>query len=163
MSAFDIRPASDGDTALLATLIAQSFADVAEQFGLTRENCPAHTSFIREDDVRIGMGFGSVFYIASAGGCVCGCIAVRRPKSGHSIIEKLAVLPSLRHRGIGRALVETALDDARRSGATAADIGIIADHAELKAWYEGLGFTAVRRTHYDHLPFDVLHLTREVG
>lgn len=163
MSEPTIRRADENDIALLVSLIAGAFADVAERFGLTRENCPGHTSFITEQDIRVGLGFGSAFYIAEWKGTPCGCIAVRRPKNGRSIIEKVAVLPAFRRHGIGRALVEEAFCDARRSGAAFADIGIIAAHDDLRRWYEKHGFCRVRQTRYEHLPFEVLHLTRDLA
>lgn len=162
MSELAIRVAGESDIALLVNLIAEAFADVAERFGLTRENCPGHTSFITEADIRVGLGFGSVFYIAEWKGTPCGCIAVRRPKNGHSIIEKVAVLPAFRRHGIGMALVAEAFDDARRSGAAFADIGIIAAHADLRRWYEEQGFCSVRQTRYEHLPFEVLHMQKDL-
>jgi ribosomal protein S18 acetylase RimI-like enzyme len=162
MNRLTVRAAAEADIALQVALIAEAFTDVAERFGLTRENCPAHTSFITEDEIRVCLGFGTVFHIAQWEGRPCGCVAVRRPKNGRSAIEKVAVLPQFRRHGIGRALVEEAFADARKSGAAFADIGIIAAHTELRSWYEKFGFKSVRQTHYDHLPFDVLHLERDL-
>jgi GNAT superfamily N-acetyltransferase len=158
----DIAAADANDADLLATLIAAAFQDVAARFGLTRENCPGHTSFITADEVRRGMGFGNLYFMAVQDGTVCGAIAIRLPKDGASIIEKVAVLPPYRHRGTGRRLMEHAFDEAKRCGASAAEIGIIAKQTDLRAWYESFGFRATRQTHYEHLPFDVLHMRKEI-
>ncbi|MBQ1234535.1 MAG: hypothetical protein IIX77_02795, partial [Oscillospiraceae bacterium] len=42
-------PVTPGDFDAAVKVIRQSFATVAEAFGLTKENCPTHTSFITED------------------------------------------------------------------------------------------------------------------
>jgi len=162
MNDLAISAADVNDADLLATLIAAAFQDVAARFGLTRDNCPGHTSFITADEVRRGMGFGNQYFLAFAGELPCGVVAVRQPKGGTGIVEKLAVLPDFRHHGLGRALMEAALTELKRRGATAAEIGIIAEHSVLRAWYETLGFCAVRQVRYDHLPFAVLHLRKEI-
>ena len=41
-----IREVNKNDLNECLEVIHQSFSAVAEQFGLTRENCPKHTSFI---------------------------------------------------------------------------------------------------------------------
>lgn len=158
MKEIEIRAATADDAERLAALIAAAFADVAERFGLTRANCPGHTSFITADEVRRGMGFGNRYFMAFCDGALCGAIALRLPKDGISIVEKVAVLPPFRRRGIGWRLVEHVFAEARRCGVSAAEIGIIAEHTELRAWYERFGFRVTRRTRYEHLPFEVLHL-----
>ncbi|GAA0578111.1 GNAT family N-acetyltransferase [Rhizomicrobium electricum] len=160
MKDIEIRAAAPDDAEQLAALIAAAFEDVADRFGLTRENCPGHTSFITADEVRRGMGFGNRYFMGFSGDAMCGAIAFRLPKNGNSMIEKVAVLPSFRHRGIGWRLVEHALAEARQCGADLAEIGIIADHTELRAWYERIGFRVTRQAHYEQLPFEVLHLQK---
>ncbi len=160
MKEIEIRAAGPEDAERLAALIATAFADVAERFGLTRENCPGHTSFITANEVHRGMGFGNRYFLALCNDTLCGAIAFRLPKDGISIIEKVAVLPSFRWRGIGWRLVEHVFAEAQQCGASAAEIGIIAEHTELRAWYERFGFRVTRRTRFEHLPFEVLHLQK---
>jgi len=160
MNDLAINAAVANDADRLARLIGEAFADVAIRFGLTRENCPGHTSFITADEVRRGMGFGNRYFMAILDGTVCGAIAIRLPKDGASIIEKVAVSPPFRHDGIGRRLMEHAFVEAKRCGASAAEIGIIAKQTDLRAWYESFGFQATRQVQYEHLPFEVLLLRK---
>jgi GNAT superfamily N-acetyltransferase len=162
MNTVEIVTTDITDADALARLIAAAFADVAVRLGLTRESCPGHTSFITADEVRRGMGFGNLYFEAFSGEVPCGTVAIRLPKNGVSTLEKLAVLPDFRHRGIGRQLVERAFDAVRTTGATAVEIGIIAKQTDLRGWYERFGFQATRHAHYDHLPFDVLHMRRTI-
>jgi ribosomal-protein-alanine N-acetyltransferase len=62
----------------------------------------------------------------------------------------LAVDPDARRRGIGRALLEAVLVDARTSGAALALLEVRAQNAQALALYAALGFvqTGVRRAYY---------------
>jgi ribosomal protein S18 acetylase RimI-like enzyme len=61
--------------------------------------------------------------------------------NAHSYLEELYVVPSLRGQGIGRALLEAALEAARGEGATHMELGTSEDDAAARALYESLGFT----------------------
>lgn len=163
MSNIVLRRAAEADAEILAAVIGAAFADVAKRLGLTRENCPSHTAFLSSDEVRRGMGFGNRYFKAFDGAELCGAVAIRLPREGVSILEKVAVLPPFRHHGIGRLLVEHGLDEARRAGASAVEIGIIASQTKLRGWYERFGFTALRQSQYPHLPFDVLQMRCALG
>jgi ribosomal protein S18 acetylase RimI-like enzyme len=59
----------------------------------------------------------------------------------HSYLEELYVVPSLRGRGIGRALLEAAIDMARNEGATHMELGTSETDTAALALYESAGFT----------------------
>lgn len=56
-------------------------------------------------------------------------------------LEELYVVPHLRGQGLGRALMERAMDVARERGATRMDLGTSTDDTAARALYEKLGFT----------------------
>jgi ribosomal protein S18 acetylase RimI-like enzyme len=56
-------------------------------------------------------------------------------------VEELYVVPGLRGRGIGRALLETAMEAAREAGATHIELTTSEDDAEARGLYESTGFT----------------------
>jgi hypothetical protein len=58
---------------------------------------------------------------------------------------------------VERAPAEAAGLKARRVG-----IEIIAEHTELKEWYEGIGFTPGESRDFPHLPFRVTFLSYTV-
>jgi ribosomal protein S18 acetylase RimI-like enzyme len=56
-------------------------------------------------------------------------------------LEELYVAPDHRGRGLGRALLETAMEEARREGATRMELGTSVDDKAAIALYESCGFT----------------------
>ena len=56
-------------------------------------------------------------------------------------LAELYVVPGLRGQGLGRALMEAALDAARAEGATHMDLGTSEDDVAARALYESLGFS----------------------
>ena len=56
-------------------------------------------------------------------------------------LEELYVVPDQRGRGLGRALMEAAIDLARRKGAAHMDLGTSEDDVAARALYERLGFS----------------------
>jgi ribosomal protein S18 acetylase RimI-like enzyme len=56
-------------------------------------------------------------------------------------LAELYVVPELRGQGIGRALMEEAIEAARAEGATYMDLGTSEDDVAARALYESLGFS----------------------
>jgi ribosomal protein S18 acetylase RimI-like enzyme len=56
-------------------------------------------------------------------------------------LEELYVVPQRRGQGIGRALLEAAMEAARQEGAAHIDLGTSEDDTAARALYERLGFT----------------------
>jgi ribosomal protein S18 acetylase RimI-like enzyme len=56
-------------------------------------------------------------------------------------LAELYVTPGLRGQGLGRALMQSAMRDARERGADTMDIGVDEPDAAARGLYESLGFT----------------------
>jgi ribosomal protein S18 acetylase RimI-like enzyme len=56
-------------------------------------------------------------------------------------LAELYVVPERRGQGLGRALMEAAIELARREGATYMDLGTSEDDVAARALYESLGFS----------------------
>ena len=61
-------------------------------------------------------------------------------------LEELYVIPERRGRGLGRALLEAAMEHARKRGAAHIDLGTSEDDTAARTLYESAGFTN-RETH----------------
>ncbi|HEY6636179.1 MAG TPA: GNAT family N-acetyltransferase [Solirubrobacterales bacterium] len=58
----------------------------------------------------------------------------------HSYLEELYVAPKLRGNGLGRALLEAAIETARAEGAEQMELGTSEDDVAARRLYESLGF-----------------------
>ena len=56
-------------------------------------------------------------------------------------LEELYVVPAMRGRGLGRVLLEAAMEEARGRGATHMDLGTSEEDVRARALYESAGFT----------------------
>ncbi|WP_158284236.1 GNAT family N-acetyltransferase [Azospirillum sp. TSO22-1] len=160
-----VLEAAEPEAGVLAGLIAAAFAGVAERFMVTRDTCPSHPAFVTADRIRHSLSRGTVYLMARQAGQPCGCIGIGIGSSATDAcaLERLAVLPGWRRRGIGGRLLDRAVDTARAHGCRRVEVGLIAAHAELWAWYEARGFRFTCRTSYPHLPFDVAHLRLDLS
>ncbi len=145
-------------------IIQDAFITVADQFGLTRQNCPTNPAFIDavkmnnlQTDIR---EFFLVFYQHHAVGFVAIEKSMNEP--GVFFIEKLAVIPEYRHRGIGREIMQFAEKRIKESGGQIASIAIIDEHEFLKDWYKKMGYMVQGNRKFDHLPFTVCFMKKEL-
>ena len=89
-----------------------------------------------------------------------GCIALERANSDVCYLERLAVLPPFRRHGFGRALVNHAIDEARKLGVKRVELGVISEQADLREWYEKQGFSVTTTARFEHLPFEVAFMRK---
>ncbi len=159
---FCIRNTETTDIPILADLIRTSFQDVAERFNLNADNCPKHPSNCTSDWVAEAFQKEITYYILESDNTPVGCVALERASDEVCYLERLAVVPRLRRKGLGQALVEHALNQAQQAGARRIEIGIMAEHEELKSWYQRLGFNLTGTKNFAHLPFEVAFMAKEL-
>jgi N-acetylglutamate synthase-like GNAT family acetyltransferase len=159
---FSIRDATNDDITLLTTLIRNSFRDIAERFNLTPENCPTHPSNCTSEWIESALKKGIKHYIMEKKNVPCGCVALERAQPDVFYLERLSVLPQFRRNGFGEVLVNHVVNEAKKLGAHRVEIGIISDHTELRDWYKKLGFSIKSETRFEHLPFKVTFMSREL-
>jgi len=58
--------------------------------------------------------------------------------------------------------VNHALNEAKKFGAHRVEIGMISDQTELKEWYKKFGFSIKSEKRFEHLPFKVTFMSREL-
>jgi N-acetylglutamate synthase-like GNAT family acetyltransferase len=157
-----IREAKEIDKGILVKLIHESFRDVAEKFALTAENCPKFGAFNAKDRVDGDFKKGVRYYILQENGRACGCVALEKAGQDVCYLGKLAVLPEHRNKGFGQALVNHLFEQAGQMGIRRVEIGLISKHRKLKTWYKKFGFVQNRTKKFDHLPFMVAFMYKEL-
>ena len=158
-----IRDANKADKDILIALIRDSFTDVAEKFDLTAENCPKFPAFNAKERIEGDFERGLKFYILEENGQACGCVALEKAGSDTCYLGRLAVLPKYRNRGFGKALVNHLFEQAGKTGIKRVEIGTISKHRKLKNWYKKFGFKQSRTKKFDHLPFTVAFMYKELN
>jgi N-acetylglutamate synthase-like GNAT family acetyltransferase len=159
----EIRMANHRDIPAIVSLIREAFRTVANQFGLTLENCPKHPSNCTEEWVQKDFDRGVEYFVLFENDSPKGCVAAEKAEADLCYLERLAVSPSERGRGLGRRLAEHACREARKKGARRIGIGIIAADAWLNRWYRRMGFVEGETKAFPHLPFEVAFLTRDLS
>ena len=151
----EIRPLTIAQLPLYADVIRHSFITVAEDFGLTMDNCPNFKSFITDERLAekfTGLYFPFGYY---AKGELIGFASLTYLQDGVYEMNDVSVLPGLRHRGAGTRLLEFCKEKVKEFGGNKITIGIIEDHTVLKDWYAANGFVHTGVKRFDHLPFTV--------
>jgi diamine N-acetyltransferase len=145
-----------------ANVVRVSFATVAHELGLDAANCPTHPTFLSDEQVTAMISDGMCFYGLFVDRMMVGVVGEKRVNEQDYTVEKLAVLPNLRHGGFGRQLMDHACDLARRAGGQRVTIAIVDENETLKQWYLGMGFRITEIRRYDHLPFQVCCMERNI-
>ena len=86
----------------------------------------------------------SLFLVAETGGHIKGYVIARRDRWGAEIVS-LAVHPSSRKRGIGRALLKAAVGRMRRRHAHSIRLMVHVKNTGASLFYRGLGFRTAGR------------------
>ena len=134
-------------------VIHQSFKTVADEFGLTEQNCPKHTSFIPLSFLETQMKWGWHMYGLYAGKKIIGYMSLSKQDDNTYELHNLAILPEYRHNGFGKQMLDFAKETVKSFGGTKIKIGIIEESIVLKNWYIANGFESVGTKKFDHLPF----------
>jgi|GEM_PF-159447 haloacid dehalogenase superfamily, subfamily IA, variant 3 with third motif having DD or ED/haloacid dehalogenase superfamily, subfamily IA, variant 1 with third motif having Dx(3-4)D or Dx(3-4)E len=151
----EITPAAEPELEWCANVIRESFATVADEFNLTRENCPAYVGFIPTERLHSDRERGArQFMLRHFGDEIIG-FAELIERGDDFELSKLSVLPEYRHNGYGTKLVEFCKAKVVEYGKNKLTIGIIEENKKLKEWYASHGFKHTGTRVFEHLPFTV--------
>ena len=131
-----IRPAAPGDAEAAAALMAQlaEHASGTPADGVQDRLCqilkePSQAIFVAQDEV----------------GHVIGLLTVGRQQSlwhsgASALIQELVVDRAARRRGVGRALIQAAIEWARAAGCSEIGVSTELDNQDAQAFYRRTGF-----------------------
>jgi len=162
MDLYIIREITDDEIDRAVKVIREGFKTVAEDFGLTIDNCPTNGAFIHINSLKKWKSQGKAMYGLFIGSKMIGFLELDRKDTGVYELEKLTILPVYRHMGYGRILLSFAKEKAKELGAKKLCIGIIEENSVLKNWYSENGFVHTGTKKFDTLPFTVGFMEAEI-
>ena len=157
-----INPSND--LSAIVHVLNVSHGTVAKDYGFTKGSNPTNNAFIDELTLRTQLTNGIDLYAMSLDNRLIGCIAIE--KSAKEIdtfyIEKVSVIPEFRHQGFGVKLMDLAISKIKESDGKIVSIALIDSNTKLKNWYCSQGFKETDIKDFDHLPFRVCFMNKEV-
>jgi ribosomal-protein-alanine N-acetyltransferase len=149
---FEIRVATPADIDAIMALETSTFtSDAWSTESMSSELASRHTYYLFAFDP------SEPYALAGYGGL----LAPRN--SGDADIQTLAVAPTARRRGLGRAIVVALLAAAKARGASQVFLEVRADNPSARALYDSLGFEqiAVREKYYqpDGVDAQIMRMT----
>ena len=157
-----IKQINESDFLECIDTIHKSFQTVADEFGLTPENCPTNGAFMPVMRLENDYKKGDKMYGLYEGGNIVGFVQLAKKENGVFELEKLAVLPEHRHKGYGTQLIHFSEEKVSEFGGTVITIGIIEENTRLKDWYTQNGFVHTGTKTFSHLPFTVGFMERKI-
>ena len=138
----NIRPAAPADLSALLALVQRAYRGEAARAGWTHEADLLDGQ--RTDADALGAALASPserIVLAEEDEALIGCVQVTDKSAGLASLGLLSVDPARQAGGLGRRLIAAAEQAAREAFAsTAVEMTVIAQRAELIAWYERRGY-----------------------
>ncbi len=143
-------------------IIHKSFATVADEFHLTNENCPGHTAFMTLDKLQNSFKSGNRMFLYYSCSIPVGLFSLKQIDCETWELDHLSVLPEYRHCGIGKDLLDYAEETVHEQNGKLLKIGIMEENERLIQWYIKNGFVSTSTKRFEHLPFTVGFMEKEL-
>ena len=150
-----IRQIDRDEIKVCVQVIRKSFVTVAQEFGLTIENCSGNASFMEAGQLYKQYDEGRSMFAYLDNDIIVGYFSLSKNDGRSFSLNNLAVLVEYRHKGYGREMIIFAMNKAREMGSNKMTIGLIEESTKLRNWYSSLGFIHTGSRKYKYLPFTV--------
>lgn len=156
---------SGSDLSMAIEILNKSHQTIAVEFGFTKQNNPTNNAFIDEQTLRTQLSKGIDLYVMSLDKKQIACIAIEKSlkEVGTFYIEKVSVIPEYRHRGYGEMLMDFATKKIKELGGKTISIALIDSNTRLKKWYNSQGFIETGTKDFNHLPFRVCFMSKNIN
>ena len=150
-----IKDVKEQDIFECVNVIKESFATVANEFGITETNAPGFTAFAMSEDGLKKQLFEEhrPMYAKYENEMIVGYYSLLLLDNKECELNNLCVIPTYRHKGVGEELLMNAFEVARELGCIKMNIGIVEENIALREWYEAFGFVHVGTQKFDFFPF----------
>ena len=140
-SGLRVRPSCEEDGPTLRDIDTATWSSLVSPAPAPPDDAPFFTERVRPEDVLVCEVEGSSEAGAGPGGYVGITQDLPIPSHEHVLqIGGIAVAPWAQGRGVGQALVEAAVDEARRRGAAKLTLRVLGGNGAARRLYERCGF-----------------------
>jgi len=158
-----LQATTDSHLTDLVPVLQNSFLTVANDLHLTIENAPTNPAFITFNSLKASINRGLTMFTALKNHISIGCIGIEDSKKNSIFyIERVAILPEYRHNGFGKQLLDFAFNKIQQLGGKTVSIAVIEENSILKNWYIKYGFSEASLKTFDHLPFTVCFMKKDI-
>jgi N-acetylglutamate synthase-like GNAT family acetyltransferase len=148
---YRLRPATGSDVPSVAALVDAAYGHYVERIGmLPRPMTDDYTAVIRDDQVTV----------AEHEGAIVGVVVLTVSDEGF-LVDNVAVHPSHRGTGLGRALLQFAEAEARRAGFDAIYLYTHEQMTENLAHYSRIGYVEYERRSQG--AFSLVYMRKQLG
>ncbi len=137
-------------------VIHKSYETEASMFGVTKMNCPNHTSFLPIEKLESFYSWGFEMYaVTDESNTIVGFFSLSIKEKDVFEVKCFSVLPHHRRKGYGTQMVEHAKSRVKELGGKKL-IASVADGGQIeKKWYGKNGFSYAGASIHPHLPFAI--------
>ena len=146
-TAVEIRPLESAEDAIAFRVLNEQW--ITEYFVIEDKD----REILEDPETSILLKGGHIF-MARAANATVGCVAIVPLGNGVYELSKMAVAPNLRGQGIGRKLLEYAIEQAKACGAKSLFLGSNSILKNAIHLYESVGFRHVPREGMPPMPYD---------
>ncbi|WP_327094640.1 GNAT family N-acetyltransferase [Nocardia vinacea] len=133
---------------------ARAFKELNEEWIVALFSLEPADSVKLDNPEREIVAKGGQVLIARDGDDIVGCVALVPEGDGVFELSKMAVARDRRGRGLGRIILQEAIDYARRQSATALFLGSSTKLADAVHLYESIGFVHVPSDQIGPMPYE---------
>ncbi|MDK7991823.1 DMT family transporter, partial [Enterococcus raffinosus] len=145
-----------------ARVIRESFATVADEFGLTCDNCPTNGAFTEAKHLRSDLENGNQLFGVFFGRKMIVFFELVYKENQQATLDKVGIIPVERENKYGEFILNNARRIAQNDQMKQINIGIIKENNRLKEWYQRNGYQIVCSENFSHLLFEVLYLQLDI-
>jgi len=148
----------------IGRLIRTSYAPVAAQFNITRENCANHPAYQADDLLLAKLDLPGAIHLTARNcdGEIIGFASAVPTKRRVFEGLRFCVMPEYQGFGVGNTLLDKLLHELRQGKARKLKIRLIDANEPLKQWYLRRGFVQTAKREYPGLPFVVCRMQRKL-
>lgn len=145
-------------------VIKESFLTVADEFNITAENAPRFTAFAMNEE-RLYWQYDNEHRQMTSyyeNDKIVGYYSLLQLDDKICELNNLCVLPTYRHKKIGKQLLENAILQAKKFKCQKMTIGFVEENEILCEWYKKFGFNHISTKKFDFFPFTCGYMELEL-